>query len=155
MSPIYENPNMVWPKIWPVIGNHEAQHPEDEDNFRKAFPNVYNNGPDDEKGLSYSFDFNNSHFTFVSTDRWFYGDPNDSTDDRRDWHYVKHIDWLEEDLRLANERGVDHIFIVSHDMIYPVGIKGTSPSYHTMNFVSFGKQKLCQIRAILTGDAGN
>lgn len=121
MTPIYENPNMVWPKIWPVIGNHEAQHPEDEDNFRKAFPNVYNNGPDDEKGLSYSFDFNNTHFTFVSTDRWFYGDPNDPSDDRRDWHYVKHIDWLEEDLRLANERGVDHIFIVSHDMIYPVG----------------------------------
>ncbi|MEE9431838.1 MAG: metallophosphoesterase [Melioribacteraceae bacterium] len=121
MKPIYENPNMVWPKIWPVIGNHEVQHPEDEDNFRKAFPNVFRNGPDDEKGLSYSFDYQNTHFVFVTTDRWFYGDPNDSTDDRRDWHYIKHIDWLENDLRSANERGVEHIFVVSHEMIYPTG----------------------------------
>ncbi len=121
MAPIYNNSNMIWPYVWPIIGNHEARHPKDEDNFRKAFPNVFNNGPDDEKGLSYSFDFQNTHFTFVNTDRWYYGDPDDSTDDRRDWHYIKHIDWLENDLRSARERNVDHIFIVSHDMIYPVG----------------------------------
>jgi len=121
MKPIYDNPNMVWPKIWTIIGNHESRHPKDEDNFRKAFPNVYNNGPCDEKGLSYSFDFNNTHFVFVTTDRWFYGDPNDSTDDRPDWHYMKHLEWIENDLRSAKERGVDHIFIVSHEMIYPVG----------------------------------
>jgi len=121
MAPIYNNPNMVWPKIWPVIGNHEVQHRKDEENFRKAFPNVFRNGPDDEKGLSYSFDFQNSHFTFVTTDRWFYGDPNDTTDDKRDWHYIKHIDWLENDLRSARERGAEHIFVVSHEMIYPTG----------------------------------
>lgn len=121
MSPIYNNKNMIWPKVWPVIGNHEARHPEDEDNFRRAFPNVFNNGPDDEKGLSYSFDFENTHFTFVNTDRWYYGDPNDSTDDKRDWHYIKHLDWLENDLQSARERSVDHIFVVSHEMIYPIG----------------------------------
>ena len=121
MTPIYNNPNMIWPKIWPVVGNHEIQHRKDEDNFRKAFPNVYNNGPDDEKGLSYSFDYGNTHFTIVNTDRWYYGDPKDTTDDRRDWHYIKHLDWLENDLASARERGVDHIFIASHDMIYPVG----------------------------------
>lgn len=121
MSPIYNNPNMVWPKVWPVVGNHEIQHRADEENFRKVFPNVYRNGPDDEKGLSYSFDFENTHFTIVNTDRWYYGDPNDTTDDRRDWHYIKHLDWLENDLKSARERNVDHIFIASHDMIYPVG----------------------------------
>ena len=121
MAPIYNNPNMIWPKIWPVVGNHEIQHREDEDNFRKAFPNVFNNGPDDEKGLSYSFDYGNTHFTIVNTDRWYYGDPKDTTDDKRDWHYIKHLDWLKNDLKSARERGVDHVFIASHDMIYPVG----------------------------------
>ena len=121
MTPIYNNPNMIWPKVWPVVGNHEIQHREDEDNFRKIFSNVYNNGPDDEKGLSYSFDYENTHFTIVNTDRWYYGDPDDTTDDRRDWHYIKHLDWLENDLKSARDRGVDHIFIASHDMIYPVG----------------------------------
>ncbi len=121
MAPIYNNPKMIWPKVWPIIGNHEARHPKDEENFNKAFPNVYSNGPEDEKGISYSFDFNNAHFTFVNTDRWYYGDPNDTTDDRRDWHYIKHIDWLENDLKAATERGVKHIFVVSHEMIYPTG----------------------------------
>lgn len=121
MSPIYKNPNMIWPKIWPVVGNHEIQHRKDEDNFRKVFPNVYRNGPDDEKGLSYSFDYENAHFTIVNTDRWYYGDPLDTTDDRRDWHYIKHLDWLENDLKSARDRNIDHIFIASHDMIYPVG----------------------------------
>ncbi len=121
MAPIYESPNMIWPKIWPVVGNHEIQHREDEDNFRRAFPNVYANGPADEKGLSYSFDFENTHFTIVNTERWYYGDPNDTTDDRRDWHYVKHLDWLEDDLKSARERGIEHLFVASHDMIYPVG----------------------------------
>ncbi len=121
LSPIYKNPKMVWPKVWPIIGNHESRNPKDEENFKRAFPNVYSNGPDDEKGISYSFDFNNTHFTFVNTDRWYYGDPNDTTDDRRDWHYIKHIDWLENDLDAAIKRGVKHIFVVSHEMIYPTG----------------------------------
>ena len=121
MSPIYNNPKMVWPKVWPIIGNHESRHPKDEENFKRAFPNVYSNGPDDEKGISYSFDFKNTHFTFINTDRWYYGDPNDTTDDRRDWHYIKHIDWLENDLEAATQRGVQHIFVVSHEMIYPTG----------------------------------
>lgn len=121
MKPIYENPKMVWPKIWPIIGNHEARHPKDEENFKKAFPNIYSNGPDDEKGISYSLDFQNTHFTFINTDRWYYGDPYDTADDRRDWHYIKHIDWLERDLKEATERGVKHIFVVSHEMIYPTG----------------------------------
>jgi hypothetical protein len=41
------------------------------------------------------------------------------------------------------------------DMIYPAGIKGTGPPDKTMDFVSFGKQKLYQIRTILTGNTGD
>jgi Calcineurin-like phosphoesterase len=121
MSPVYKNSNMIWPYIYPVIGNHEARTPNDEDNFRSLFNDVFMNGPDDEKGLTYSFDYNNVHFVFINTERWYYGDPDDLSDDRRDWHYVKHLDWLEDDLKKANERNVDYIFISGHDVPFPIG----------------------------------
>ncbi|MFA6025163.1 MAG: metallophosphoesterase [Ignavibacteriaceae bacterium] len=121
MSPIYSNPNMVWPKIWVVVGNHEVQHPKDEENFRKIFPDVFLNGPSDEKGISYSFDYEKHHFVFVTSDRWYYGNPNDSTDDKRDWHYIKNLDWLENDLKEARKRGVTDIFITSHEPAFPIG----------------------------------
>jgi len=121
MSPVYNNSNMVWPYIYPVIGNHEARHPNDEDNFRSVFNNVIMNGPSDEKGLTYSFDYMNVHFVCVDTERWYYGDPDDLSDDRRDWHYVKHLDWLENDLQKANERNVNYIFIFGHDVPFPIG----------------------------------
>ena len=121
MAPLYDNPNMVWPKIWPVIGNHEVQHPKDIDNFKEIFPDVFMNGPAGEKGLSYSFDFENSHFCMINSDHWYYGDPNDSADDRRDWHYIKDLDWLEDDFKAARERGVEHIFTFSHEMPFPIG----------------------------------
>ncbi|MDO8259999.1 MAG: metallophosphoesterase, partial [Candidatus Magasanikbacteria bacterium] len=121
MSPIYSNPNMVWPKIWVVVGNHEVQHPKDEENFRKIFPDVFLNGPSDEKGISYSFDYEKHHFVFVTSDRWYYGNPNDTTDDKRDWHYIKNLDWLENDLKKARKRGVTDIFITSHEPAFPIG----------------------------------
>ena len=121
MSPVYNNSNMVWPYIYPVIGNHEARHPNDEDNFRSVFNNVIMNGPSDEKGLTYSLDYMNVHFVCVDTERWYYGDPNDLSDDRRDWHYVKHFDWLENDLQKANERNVNHTFVFGHDVPFPIG----------------------------------
>jgi len=121
MSPVYNNSNMVWPYIYPVIGNHEARHPNDEDNFRSVFNNVIMNGPSDEKGLTYSFDYMNVHFVCVDTERWYYGDPDDLSDDRRDWHYVKHLDWLRNDLQKANERNVNYIFIFGHDVPFPIG----------------------------------
>jgi len=121
MAPLYNNPNMVWPKIWPVIGNHEVRNPKDIDNFKEVFQDVYRNGPDGQKGISYSFDFENSHFCIISSDHWYYGDPDDSTDDRRDWHYIKDLDWVEEDFKAARDRGVDHIFTFSHEMPFPIG----------------------------------
>lgn len=121
MKPIYENPNMVWPKIWLTVGNHEVQTRHDEEIFRKTFPDVFMNGPFDEKGLTYSFDYNNVHFVFVTSDRWHYGDPEDTTDDRRDWHYIKHLDWLENDLKEAAKRNVNYTFIMSHEAAFPIG----------------------------------
>lgn len=121
MSPIYNSQSMIWPYLYPIVGNHEIQNPEDENTFREIFKNVFCNGPNDEKGLTYSFDYDNVHFVSVDTDRWYYGDLLDSTDDRRDWHYVKHLSWLEDDLKAARERGVKHIFVFAHEMPYPIG----------------------------------
>jgi len=121
MAPVYNHPNIVWPGIWPVVGNHEIRHREDEDNFRDVFQDVYLNGPEEQKGLSYSFDFGNSHFCIMNTDAWFYGDLEDTTDDRPDWHQIKYIDWVENDLKSAKERGIKHIFTFAHEMPFPIG----------------------------------
>lgn len=121
MSPIYNSQSMIWPYLYPIVGNHEIQNREDENTFRELFKDVFCNGPNDEKGLTYSFDYDNVHFVSVDTDRWYYGELNESTDDRRDWHYVKHLGWLENDLKAARERGVKHIFVFAHEMPYPIG----------------------------------
>ncbi len=121
MSPIYNSKNMVWPKVWTAVGNHEIQSRFDEDIFRKVFPNVYSNGPADEKGLSYSFDFEDTHFLIFDTDRWNFGDISDTTDDKPGWHTIKNMDWVEKDITAAKKRGVKHIFTVSHEMAFPTG----------------------------------
>jgi len=121
MKPVYDSPGFIWPKIWLTVGNHEVQHRDDEANFRKMFPDVFMNGPQDEIGLTYSFDYENVHFVFVTSDRWYYGDPEVTTDDRRDWHYIKHLDWLKNDLAAARERNVRWIFIQSHEPAFPIG----------------------------------
>lgn len=121
MAPVYNHPTIVWPGVWPAVGNHEIRHRDDEDNFRDVFQDVYMNGPKEQKGLSYSFDFGNSHFCIMNTDAWYYGDLSDTTDDRTDWHHIKYMDWVENDLIAANERGVKHIFTFSHEMPFPIG----------------------------------
>lgn len=121
MAPIYNSPNIVWPGIWPAVGNHEIRHRDDENTFREIFPDVFMNGPDEQKGLSYSFDFGNSHFCVMNTDAWYHGDISDTTDDRPDWHYIKYLDWLESDLKAAHDKGMKHIFTFSHEMPFPIG----------------------------------
>lgn len=119
MSPIYDDTNMVWPRIWMSVGNHEIQNSKDENLFREEFQNVYMNGPEDEKGLTYSFDYENVHFVFVTTDKWHYSEADE--DGSRDWHYVKHLDWLANDLKAARERGNKYIFVMSHETAFPIG----------------------------------
>ncbi|MBI2418916.1 MAG: metallophosphoesterase [Ignavibacteriales bacterium] len=121
MQPFYNNPNMVAPKIWLTVGNHEIQHRDDEANFRKLFPEILLNGPEEEKGLTYSFDFDSCHFVFVTSDKWYYGNPEDTTDDRRDWQYINNLDWLENDLISAQERGTKYTFIMTHEPVFPTG----------------------------------
>ena len=121
MAPVYNNPLMVEPRVYVTVGNHEINHRYDEDNFRKQFSYVPQNGPEDEKGLTYSFDYNKAHFVFITCNRWYYGKLNDTTDDRRDWRYIKHLDWLSNDLKEARERGSKWIFVLSHEPAFPIG----------------------------------
>lgn len=121
MSPFYLDTNLIYPKIYVTVGNHEIQTRFDEDNFRNAFPEMPQNGPYDEKGLTYSFDYNKVHFTVVNTNRWYYGNPDDTTDDRRDWRYIKHLDWLENDLKSARKNNAEFIFVIGHEPAFPIG----------------------------------
>ena len=121
MAPVYNNPNMVWPYIWPMAGNHELQNRADERIFRREFPDVFQNGPDDEKGLTYSFDYNSVHFIAINTNRWDFGDPADTNDDKRDNHYVKNLDWLEKDLKEAIANKAKYIFVMGHEQPFPIG----------------------------------
>ena len=118
MSPVYESKTLVWPKVWVSIGNHEVQSVLDESNFKKEFQYLYKNGPNDEKELTYSFDYDNVHFVFVTTDRWHYSEEEPG---KRDWHYVKHLDWLEKDLKSAKKNGVRYIFVMGHETAFPIG----------------------------------
>jgi hypothetical protein len=75
-----------------------------------AFENVSNNGPadglaTDQSQLSYSFDFNGSHFVVINTDP--VGD---------DAHAP--VVWLSNDLAAAKSRGMQHIFVFGHKPAY-------------------------------------
>ncbi len=120
MAPLYTNPNMLWPKVWVLPGNHEMQHPRDRETFRELFPDVYMNGPEGEKGLTYSFDHGNTHFVMAATDRYDIGDPEDPADDKKDWYRIWSLEWLRKDLRAAKERGARHIFVFGHDPAFPI-----------------------------------
>ncbi len=122
MSPIYNDKNMVWPKIWLSVGNHEVQNSADEKIFNNEFQDVFMNGPADEKGLTYSFDYQRAHFVFLTTDRWHYSEADENSENgSRDWHYVKHLNWLKNDLEAARQRGVKYIFVMSHETAFPIG----------------------------------
>jgi len=87
-----------------------------------AFENVSNNGPadglaTDQSQLSYSFDFNGSHFVVINTDP--VGD---------DAHAP--VVWLSNDLAAAKARGMQHIFVFGHKPAYTYyfGADATAPN---------------------------
>jgi hypothetical protein len=120
MKPVYAS-KMLWPYIWPMPGDHEIQNRFDENIYRREFPDVFNNGPEDEKGLTYSFDYNDVHFIAISTNRWRYGIPGDTAGGRNDYHYIKNPDWLELNIKTALERGAKYIIVMGHEQPFPVG----------------------------------
>ncbi len=123
MSPAFESDKLIGAKVYVVPGNHEIRTRFDEDNFRKVFPDMPQNGPAGEKGLTYSFDYGGCHFVMIDNDRWDYGDPKDTSDDKRDWHKIKSLEWVKKDIEQAVKNGAKRIFAAGHEMAFPV-------SYH-------------------------
>lgn len=121
MMPVYNNEKMIGQKIYTTVGNHEIRTRFDEGNFRKLFPENPVNGPADDKGFTYSFEVEDNHFVIINTNRWYYGNPQDTTDDKPDWHTFRNLEWLEQDLKAAVEKGVKNIFVAGHEMPFPTG----------------------------------
>jgi hypothetical protein len=118
-------------KLGPVNAESEfARHfanPEDD----YPAPEVRNGvtGPS-YRGTVYSFDYGNSHFVMLNTDYWFtVGFPQDDAHlpwkllggNRNGYIMENQMNWLARDLAGARKRGVKHIFVCGHDMVYPVG----------------------------------
>jgi 3',5'-cyclic AMP phosphodiesterase CpdA len=97
--------------VYMGVGSHEmAVKPTDgldgDSLFREEFYQVPWNGPDNLKGLVYSFDFGNSHF--VMLDSYTRIANFQVTEDQ--------LEWLEKDLASTNKL---HRFVGLHDVPYP------------------------------------
>jgi len=144
MNKAYASPYLIGPKVYVTPGNHEIRTPYDEAFFRKVFPDMPKNGPEDEKGLTFSFDYQNVHFLIFDSDRWYYGDLHTLRDDKADWHKIKHLDWIINDLKKAQTKGSKWIFVGSHEMPFPIGghlHDGLADLGHKVQFPLTEKQK--------------
>ncbi len=95
-------------KTYAVMGNHDNVG----DKGEKAWQDVFNfptNGPSGYSEMTYSFDFKNSHFVVLASDK-------------PDEHQVDKTqrDWLEQDLA-QNKK--ENTFVFFHEPAYPVSSK--------------------------------
>jgi 3',5'-cyclic-AMP phosphodiesterase len=99
----------LYPKTYPMMGNHDRTGREKSDAAWQNFFNLPTNGPAGFSELAYSFDFKNSHFVVLDSDK-----PNENI--------VNDVQraWLEQDLN-ANKK--DNTFVFFHEPAYPVSSK--------------------------------
>jgi predicted phosphodiesterase len=105
--------------LWyPVIGNHEAETPEDMAYLRGynalgiRLPFIVNKGPDKSKETMYSFDYGNAHFVVINN--YFDGKSDIGTDgDIVDETYQ----WLYLDLSNTQK---ECIFVFGHEPAFPL-----------------------------------
>ena len=96
---------------YPVVGNHEAETPEDmtwlRDWGKKPIPNLVRRGPENCEETTYSFDFENAHFVVINE---YYDGQSDTgaEGDVCDGLYQ----WLKEDLEATSK---PHIFVFGHE----------------------------------------
>lgn len=100
--------SQLFPNIYPAHGNHDSIS---SSKWRQVF-NPPTNGPSGYIGWAYSFDYENSHFVVLDSDR-------------SRWHLVDATQrqWLETDLS-GNTK--ENTFIFFHEPAFPVGHKITS-----------------------------
>jgi hypothetical protein len=94
-------------KVYVTPGNHDMVGENYKINWQTAFPELPDNGPEDAKKLTYSFDAGPCHLVVVNTE---------TPGDRR--HEVD-LEWLAADLA-ATDRPIKLVF--GHDPAYPVGL---------------------------------
>jgi len=99
----------LYPKTYPIMGNHDRTGREKSDAAWQNFFNLPTNGPVGFSELAYSFDFKNSHFVVLDSDK-----PNENI--------VNDVQraWLEQDLN-ANKK--DNTFVFFHEPAYPTNSK--------------------------------
>jgi hypothetical protein len=104
MVPVYSS-DMYGAKVYAGPGNHEIRNSGSEGVWQSIFNDLPSNGPAGETYMTYSFDYLNSHFVMLNTDR------------AGSQHTVNY-DWLANDLAGTT---ADHIFVFGHEPAYPVG----------------------------------
>jgi 3',5'-cyclic AMP phosphodiesterase CpdA len=106
VDPFYQA-NFFGAKVYVTPGNHDMRGEAYKTNWQNAFPEMPDNGPENEKKLTYSFDVGPCHLVVLNTD---------TPGDRR--HMVD-LDWLEADL-VATTQPIKLVF--GHEPAFPIGI---------------------------------
>jgi len=96
-------------KTYEVMGNHDRTGGGKADELWQKVFELPQNGPEGYKELAYSFDFENSHFVVLNTEK-----PDEHIVDK------KQRDWLEKDLA---DNKKDNTFVFFHEPAYPVSSK--------------------------------
>lgn len=99
----------LYPKTYTVMGNHDRTDREKSDAIWQKFFTLPTNGPAGYSELTYSFDFKNSHFVVLNSEK---PDENVINDVQRSW--------LERDLNMNKK---ENVFVFFHEPAYPVGSK--------------------------------
>ena len=99
------------PKTYAMQGNHDRTGDDKTDNVWRSSFNFPTNGPSEFSEQVYSFDFKNSHFVVLDSDK-----PKE--------HLInsEQRSWLEKDLA-ANKK--ENTFVFFHEPAYPVSSKIT------------------------------
>ena len=57
--------------------------------------------------------------------------------------------------RKTVNRTENFLMDVPEDVVDPVRVEGAGPADQSVDFIALGKEKFCQVRSVLAGDAGD
>jgi Icc-related predicted phosphoesterase len=98
-------------KIYPVVGNHDRINEEIADEIWRGSFRLPNNGPVGYEETTYSFDFNNSHFIVLNSEK---PHPHEIN--------TVQLEWLEKDLENTRQ---ENTFVFFHEPAFPSNYKIT------------------------------
>jgi hypothetical protein len=128
--------------IYEGMGNHESLGPAGESGrltrsytganapevvFSEQFVNPTNGPPPEAPGAPpygetvYSFDWGNAHFTSLNANYWWKSGASEEPGNPLGHLMEGQMQWLEQDLASARERGQEHLFVYFHTPVFPNG----------------------------------